>query len=36
MKKNRKRKGNLKPDCGWCAHCRGANLVILLWPRPLW
>jgi hypothetical protein len=35
-KRNREREGNLKFECGWCAHCRGANIVILNWHRPLW
>jgi hypothetical protein len=35
-RKNRERKGNLKLECGWCAHCRGANIVILNWQKPLW
>jgi hypothetical protein len=32
----RERAGNLKLECGSCAHCRGANTVILNWLRPLW
>jgi hypothetical protein len=27
--RNRERKGNLKFECGWYAHCRGGNKVIL-------
>jgi hypothetical protein len=34
--RNREREGNLKLECGWCAHCREANKVILNWQRPLW
>jgi hypothetical protein len=29
-------KGNLKLKCGLCAHCKGVNIVILNWQRPLW
>jgi hypothetical protein len=32
----RDREGNLKLKCGCCAHCGGANKVILNWQRPLW
>jgi hypothetical protein len=35
-RKNREREENLKLECGWCAHCRGVNIVILNWQRPLW
>jgi hypothetical protein len=28
--RNREREGNLKLECGLCAHCRGVNIVILL------
>jgi hypothetical protein len=34
--RTREREGNLKLQCGWCAHCRGANKVILNCQRPLW
>jgi hypothetical protein len=34
--RNREREGNLKLKCGECAHCRGANIVLLNWQRPLW
>jgi hypothetical protein len=34
--RNREREGNEKLECGQCAHCRGANIVILNWQRPLW
>jgi hypothetical protein len=34
--RNREREGNLKLECGWCAHYRGANKIILNWQRPLW
>jgi hypothetical protein len=34
--RNREREGNLKLGCGWCAHCRRVNKVILNWLRPLW
>jgi hypothetical protein len=34
--RSREREGNLKLECGLCAYCRGANIVILNWPRPLW
>jgi hypothetical protein len=27
--RNKEREGNLKLECGCCAHCRGANKVIL-------
>jgi hypothetical protein len=27
---NREREGNIKPECGWSAHCRGANNLKLL------
>jgi hypothetical protein len=30
------REGNLKLECRSCVHCRGANIVILNWQRPLW
>jgi hypothetical protein len=30
------KKKPLKLECGWCAHCRRVNTVILNWPRPLW
>jgi hypothetical protein len=30
------KKENLKPECGWCAHCRGMNKVILISQKPLW
>jgi hypothetical protein len=33
---NRERERNLKLEYGFCAHCRGANTVILNWQRPLW
>jgi hypothetical protein len=33
---NREREGNPKLECDWCAHYRGANIVILNWQRPLW
>jgi hypothetical protein len=33
---DREREGNQKLEYGWCVHCRGANLVILNWQRPLW
>jgi hypothetical protein len=28
-------KGNIKPECGWCAHYRGANIVILKQQRSI-
>jgi hypothetical protein len=34
--RNREREGNLKFECGWCAHCWGVNKVILNEQRPLW
>jgi hypothetical protein len=34
--RNRENKENLKLECGLCAHCRGANKVILNRQRPLW
>jgi hypothetical protein len=34
--RNREREGNLKLECGWCAHYRRVNIVILNWQRPLW
>jgi hypothetical protein len=33
--RNREREGNLKLECGWCAHYRGANVVILNWQESL-
>jgi hypothetical protein len=30
------REGNLKLECGSCAHCIGMNIEILNWWRPLW
>jgi hypothetical protein len=33
---NKKCEGNLELNCGWYAHCRGVNKVILNWQRPLW
>jgi hypothetical protein len=30
------KEGNLKLECGGCAHCRGVNTVILYWQGPLW
>jgi hypothetical protein len=33
--KNREREGNLKLECGQCAHCRGTNIIILNWHRQL-
>jgi hypothetical protein len=35
-RRNREREGNPKLECGWCANCRGVNIVILNWQRPLW
>jgi hypothetical protein len=32
----REREGNLKLECGQCAHYTGANIVILNWQRPLY
>jgi hypothetical protein len=34
--RNREREEDLKLECGGCAHCRGVNIVILNWLRPLW
>jgi hypothetical protein len=34
-RRNRERKGNLKLDSVWCAHCKEANKVNLNWQRPL-
>jgi hypothetical protein len=31
-----KKEGNLKLECGWCAHYRAVNKVILTWQRPVW
>jgi hypothetical protein len=28
-RKNREMEENLKLESGWCAHCRGATIVIL-------
>jgi hypothetical protein len=33
--RNTEREGNLKLKWGWCAHCRGASIIILTWQRPL-
>jgi hypothetical protein len=35
-RRNRKRVENLKLECGQIAYCRQANIVILIWQRPLW
>jgi hypothetical protein len=24
-----------KLECGWCAHCIGMNMVMLIWLKPL-
>jgi hypothetical protein len=34
--RDREKEANLKLECGWCAHCREVNIVILNWQRPLW
>jgi hypothetical protein len=34
--RNREREGNLRFECGCCAHCRRVNIVILNWQRPQW
>jgi hypothetical protein len=34
-RRNKEREGNPKLESVWCAHCRGANKVILNWQRPL-
>jgi hypothetical protein len=34
--RNREREGNLRLECGLCAHCRRVNKVILNWQKPLW
>jgi hypothetical protein len=36
VQRNREREENLKLESVSCAHCRGANKVILNWQRPLW
>jgi hypothetical protein len=36
MHRNREREGNLKLECGLCAHYKGVNKVILNWQSPLW
>jgi hypothetical protein len=33
--RDREREDNLKFECGRCAYCRGVNIVILNWLRPL-
>jgi hypothetical protein len=30
-RRNREREENLKLESGWCAHCSGANKVVLNW-----
>jgi hypothetical protein len=32
-RRNREREENLKLECGWCVHCRGANIITLNWLR---
>jgi hypothetical protein len=34
--RNREREGNLKLECGQCAHCRRVNKVIFNWKRLRW
>jgi hypothetical protein len=36
IRKGEIREGKLKLQCFWCAYCRGGNIVILNWLRPLW